>query len=77
MSKVKVTRTPNSPYIKMTITQSILKLEHRSKAHNVGNETGYSGVRLNFRYNFRFERSPEPQNGGHLGFSQNLMVAHI
>ena len=49
----------------MTITQSISELEHRLEAHNLGNERGYFGVGLNFRYNFRFERSPEPQNGGH------------
>ena len=44
MSKVKVTRSPNDLYIKMTITQSILELEHRLKAHNVGIERGYLGV---------------------------------
>ena len=65
MSKVKVNRWPNVLYIKMTITQSILELEHRLKAHDVGNKRGYYGVWLNFRYNFRFKRSPEPQNGGH------------
>ena len=65
MLKVKVTRSHNDLYIKMTISQSILELEHRSKAHKVGNETGYPGVRLNFRYTFRFKSSPEPQNGGH------------
>ena len=77
LSKVKVTRSPNDLFIKMTITQSIFKLEHRSKAQNFGNGTGYLDVRLQFRYHFRFERSPEPQNGGHLEFSHNLLIAQI
>ena len=49
----------------IALTPSIFELERRSKTQNVGNDIAYLGEGLNFRYNYRFKNSAEPQNGGH------------
>ena len=49
----------------IAITPLIFKLERRTKSQNVGNGRAYLGVLLKFRYNFRFNNAPEPQNGDH------------
>ena len=43
----------------------IFELDRRTKTQNAGNSMAYLDVGLNFQYNFRFESSPWPQNGGH------------
>ena len=52
-------------YFEIVITPSFFELERRTNAQNIGISMAYIDVGLNFRYNFRFERSPGPQNGGH------------
>ena len=48
-----VTRSLNRSNFEIDISPSIFKLEHRSKAQNVGNAHGYLSGIFNFRYNFR------------------------
>ena len=60
-----VIRSKNRPNFEIAITPSIFELECRTKSQKIGNGMAYLGVGLNFRYNFRFKRSPWPQNGGH------------
>ena len=60
-----VIRFKNRSNFEIAIALSIFELERRSKAQNVENGMAYLEVRLNFRYIFRFKRSPGPQNGGH------------
>ena len=60
-----VIRFTNRSNFEIAITPSIFELESRTKSNNIGNDMAYLGVWLNFRYNFRFKRSPWPQNGGH------------
>ena len=64
-SNNQVTRSKSRSNFEIAITPSIFKLERRAKFQNIGNDMAYLGVGLNFRYNFRFKRSPGPQNGGH------------
>ena len=52
-------------YFEIVITPSFFELERRTKAQNIGISMAYIDVGINFRYKFRFERSPGPQNGGH------------
>ena len=49
----------------MAITPSIVELERRTKAQNVGDSMAYRGIILNFQYNFQFNNLLRPQNGGH------------
>ena len=60
-----VIRSKNRSNFEIAITPSIFELECRTKSQKIGNGMAYLGVGLNFRYNFRFKRSPWPQNGGH------------
>ena len=60
-----VIRSKNRSNFEIAITPSIFELECRTKSQKIGNGMAYRGVGLNFRYNFRFKRSPWPQNGGH------------
>ena len=60
-----VIRSKNRSNFEIAITPSIFELECRTKSQKMGNGMAYLGVGLNFRYNFRFKRSPWPQNGGH------------
>ena len=48
-----VTRSQSRSNFEINIYPSIFKLEHRSKAQNVGNAHGYLSGISNFRYNFR------------------------
>ena len=50
----------------IAITPSIVELERRTKAQNVGDSMAYRGIILNFQYNFQFNKLLRPQNGGHL-----------
>ena len=60
-----VIRSKNRSNFEIAITPSIFELECRTKSQKIGNGMAYLGVGLNFRYNFRFKRSPWPENGGH------------
>ena len=67
-SKVKVMTSAEMLKSKITktgISQSIFKLEQKLKNHNVVFLKAYLHGIINFRYNFRFKSSPEPQIGGH------------
>ena len=48
-----VTRSQNRSNFEIDISPSILELQHRSKAQNVGNAHGILSGILNFRYNVR------------------------
>ena len=48
-----VTRSQSRSNFEIDISPSILQLERRSKAQNVGNAHGYLSGIFNFRYNFR------------------------
>ena len=61
-SKVKVMTSAEmlkSKIIKTGISQSIFKLEQNLKDHNVVLLKAYLHGIINFRYNFRFESSPD------------------
>ena len=60
-SNNKVTRSKSRSKFKIIITPPIFKLERQ----NIGISMAYLGVGPMFWYNFRFERLPGPQNGGH------------
>ena len=53
-----VIRSKNRSNFEIAITPSIFELECRTKSQKIGNGMAYLGVGLNFRYNFRFKRSP-------------------
>ena len=53
-----VIRSKNRSNFEIAITPSIFELECRTKSQKVGNGMAYRGVGLNFRYDFRFKRSP-------------------
>ena len=53
-----VIRSKNRSNFEIAITPSIFELECRTKSQKIGNGMAYRGVGLNFRYNFRFKRSP-------------------
>ena len=48
-----VTRSQNRSNFEIDISTSIIELQRRSKAQNVGNTHGYLSGIFNFRYNFR------------------------
>ena len=48
-----VTRSQSRSNFEIDISPSIIKLERRSKAQNIGNANGYLSGIFNFRYNFR------------------------
>ena len=56
----------NRSNFEIAITPSIVELERRTKAQNVGDSMAYRGIILNFQYNFQFNRLLWPQNGVHL-----------
>ena len=60
-----IIRSKSRSNFEIAITPSIFKLQRRTKYQNVGSGMAYLEVRLNSRYNFRFKRSPGPQNGSH------------
>ena len=60
-----VIRSKSKSNFEIAITPSIFELERRTKSQNIGNGMACLDVGFNFRYNFRFKRSPQPQNGGH------------
>ena len=47
-----VTRSQSRSNFEIYISPSILELQRRTKAQNVGNAHGYFSGTLNFRYNF-------------------------
>ena len=53
-----VIRSKNRSNFEIAITPSIFELGCRTKSQKIGNGMAYLGVGLNFRYNFRFKRSP-------------------
>ena len=60
-----VIRLKSRSNFEIVITPSIFELGRRTKAQKIGISMAYIDVGPNFRYNFRLERSPGPQNGGH------------
>ena len=54
----------------IAITPLIFELERRTKAQIVGISMAYLDLGPQIRYNFRFERSPGPQNGAHFENSE-------
>ena len=60
-----VIRSKSRSNFEIAIIPSIFDLERRTKSQKIGIGMAYLAVGLNFRYNFRFKRSPWPQNGGH------------
>ena len=48
-----ITRSQNKSNFEIAISPSILELERRSKAQNVGNANGYLSGIFNFRYHFQ------------------------
>ena len=55
-----VIRSKNKSNFEIVVTQSIFKLERRSKAQNVGHVLGFPDKVLNFRWHFRRKSSPQP-----------------
>ena len=72
-----VTRSQNRSSFEIDISPSILELERRSKAQNVGNAHGYLSGIFNFRYNFRWKSLSWAQNGGHFENFEILNTASI
>ena len=60
-----VIRLKSGSNFEIVITPSIFEVEGQTKAQNIGISMAYLDVGPNFRYNFWFERTPGPQNGGH------------
>ena len=67
-----VIRSKNRSNFEIAITPSIFELECRTKSQKIGNGMAYCGVGLNFRYNFRFKRSPDLKMAAILKISKYL-----
>ena len=61
-SKVKVTRSPQRSKLEIVVTPLIFELQQNFKIHNVVLIKAHLYHNINFRYYFRFKRSPEVEN---------------
>ena len=61
-SKVKVTRSPQRSKLEIAVTPLIFELQQNLKNHNVVLLKAHLYAIINFRYHFRFKRSPEVEN---------------
>ena len=61
-SKVKVTRSPQRSKLEIAVTPLIFELQQNLKKHNVVLLNVHLYDIINFRYHFRFKRSPEVEN---------------
>ena len=61
-SKVKVTRSPHRSKLEIAVTPLIFELQKNVKKHNVVLLKAHPYDIINFRYHFRFKRSPEVEN---------------
>ena len=76
-SNNKVTRSQNRSNFESVITPSIFELEHRSKAQNIGELTGYLDVLLNVRYTLHSKSSLGPQMAAILKISKCFIWVHF